>query len=339
MKKEILKIGLKFIAFSLIGFGIMLLLNNILLPTTEYTKAMKDFYDEPKNSLDVVFFGDSGVYKGITPMKIWKDYGITSYDFGSPIQRIWDSYYCIKEVEKYQKPKVIVLDVNQFFADKPSRKTYRSHLYDNMRWGIPKVEGIIDPIQKDTKKEQLSYLMPGIKFHSRWSELDETDFVSYKKSFTRVFKGYRIGLGKKPYKGKVNAPKSDNDEINDSVKPYLEKIKDIAKKNDAEILLISLPTPKVWTKLKSENVEKWAEENQCLFVDFNYMEELGINWKKDTSDKGDHLNLYGANKVTSYLGEYLSQNYNLKDHRGEEKYKQWDVELEKYENYISENTK
>ena len=38
---------------------------------------------------------------------------------------------------------------------------------------------------------------------------------------------------------------------------------------------------------------------------------------KDTTDKGDHLSFTGARKVTDYMGDYLAQNFSLKDRRNE----------------------
>lgn len=47
---------------------------------------------------------------GITPLEIWKEYGITGGSFNVAQCRAWMAYYMIQEVLKYQNPKVIVLD-------------------------------------------------------------------------------------------------------------------------------------------------------------------------------------------------------------------------------------
>ena len=49
----------------------------------------------------------------------------------------------------------------------------------------------------------------------------------------------------------------------------------------------------------------------------------GIDWKSDTLDKGDHLNLSGAHKITDYMITYLQEHYVLPDHRGDEKFTSW----------------
>ena len=40
-----------------------------------------------------------------------------------------------------------------------------------------------------------------------------------------------------------------------------------------------------------------------------------------------HLNYRGARKLSSYLDDYLAGSGNLPDHRGDEKYKQWEQDL------------
>ena len=49
-----------------------------------------------------------------------------------------------------------------------------------------------------------------------------------------------------------------------------------------------------------------------------------------TLDKGDHLNLSGAHKVTDYMTMYLQEHYMLPDHRGDEKFTSWDTMASQY---------
>ena len=69
----------------------------------------------------------------------------------------------------------------------------------------------------------------------------------------------------------------------------------------------------------------------------NYLlKEIGINWKTDSLDQGDHLNFSGAEKVTKYLGNYLSEKYKLPDHRGDSAYAAWAEESRVYEEKATE---
>lgn len=328
------KIVLKIIVFNFIGLWILLGLNSLLKPATLQAKIIKGFYDEPKNSLDVVYFGDSSIYRGVSPLEIWKEYGITGYDFATPTQRVWDSYYSMKEIFQYQKPKVMVLDINQFFSDKPMKKAYKSLLYDNMKFGIPKLEGIMDSVQKNNFGNKMGFLFPILKFHSRWSELNKNDFTEYKKTYAYNFKGYSIVKTKKAFDEENFEAKDDNNVIPETVYKYLAKIKELTQENNSELLLVSIPNPITINDEKVKQVNEWAEENKVKFINFNNTDLITIDWKKDTGDKGVHLNINGARKVSKYLGQYLVDNFQLKDHRGEAEYEKWNSDLADYEKYL-----
>ena len=47
-------------------------------------------------------------------------------------------------------------------------------------------------------------------------------------------------------------------------------------------------------------------------------DEIGIDWSRDTYDGGVHLNVFGAEKLTSYFGKLLAERHGLEDRRGDE---------------------
>ena len=58
--------------------------------------------------------------------------------------------------------------------------------------------------------------------------------------------------------------------------------------------------------------------------------KLDIDWNKDTRDAGDHLNYYGAVKVTDFIGQYVKENYDMPDNRSNPEYVKWNESLERY---------
>ena len=186
MKKEILRA----IIFILILIYILLALEKVFVPASKHSTIISEFYNEPKNTLDVIFIGESGIYKGISPMKIWEGYKITSYAYGSPTAKLYNNYYCIKEVLKYQKPKVIVLNTDQLFHNEKFKEGHKRLLYDAMKLNKNKVEAIIDPVQNNSRSEQISFVFPILRYHSRWNELKDEDFSKDKGKYDNIFKGY-----------------------------------------------------------------------------------------------------------------------------------------------------
>ena len=59
-----------------------------------------------------------------------------------------------------------------------------------------------------------------------------------------------------------------------------------------------------------------------------------IDWENDTFDGGDHLNLFGARKMTKYLGDYLASECDLTDHRGDPAYRSWQELWTSYEQEV-----
>ena len=47
-------------------------------------------------------------------------------------------------------------------------------------------------------------------------------------------------------------------------------------------------------------------------------------------DEGTHLNYWGAEKVSLFLGKYLQEKYNLKDKRKDPEYQSWNENYIKY---------
>ena len=95
------------------------------------------------------------------------------------------------------------------------------------------------------------------------------------------------------------------------------------------------PTPNVWNTERHDKMEKWAQKNKIPFLDTNMiLDEIGIDWETDTEDAGKHLNINGAQKLSKYIGRYLSNYYKFTDHRNDSKYEQWHEEAKEYEKYV-----
>ena len=59
-------------------------------------------------------------------------------------------------------------------------------------------------------------------------------------------------------------------------------------------------------------------------------EEVPIDWETDTKDKGDHMNITGARKVSDFMGRWLAETGLFEDKRSQEAYSQWNQFLQEY---------
>ncbi len=93
-KKRILKITALLIVMVLIAF----ICESLLIRTTSAAEAhIKNFYREPKNSLDVAVIGCSEMYADYSPPIAYRNFGFTSYNLaveGVPTSsiRCWMSF-------------------------------------------------------------------------------------------------------------------------------------------------------------------------------------------------------------------------------------------------------
>ena len=91
----------------------------------------------------------------------------------------------------------------------------------------------------------------------------------------------------------------DKAQIPEVVRIYMEKIKRLCEKNGADLLLVSAPSPKNYNYKKHNSLEEYARENDLSYVDLNMkFRDIGIDWKMDSYDRGDHLNISGARRVS-----------------------------------------
>ena len=88
-------------------------------------------------------------------------------------------------------------------------------------------------------------------------------------------------------------------------------------------------------------IKKLADELKVEYIDVNLLQnEVPIDWNKDSRDKGDHLNYYGAVKMSNYLGKYFFDKSIFVDHRDDVDYKSWnDASKKFYDNLKSQGIK
>ena len=297
------------------------------------TFIMKGFYKEKKNSLEVLFTGNSDVYRGVSPMHLYHKYGITSYNYVSAGQRSWIAYYMLEEALKYQNPKVILFNVDELNRDNQATVGNYSKVYDTLRFSKVKINAIFDKTYEKSRIEKLSHFFPILAYHSRYTELTSDDFKYAYFDATNVTKGMDLIADRVPYKSKKDYMEQTDEieKVEDINIKYLDKIVELCKKKNIELVLFEVPSPDSWTYERYNGINNYAKEHNLKFIDLNqHLEEIGIDWKEDTSDGGDHLNIFGAEKVSDYLGKYLVDNYKLTDRRKDKKYEYWNKQYEEY---------
>ena len=111
--REIVKAFLWIFILVLLFMGFNFLAQPVWMDWNNYD-TVRGFYEEPKDTIEVAFFGTSCVVNSITPMELYENYGICAYNFGTEQQPMLASYYWIKEAYRKHAETLstVVLDAS-----------------------------------------------------------------------------------------------------------------------------------------------------------------------------------------------------------------------------------
>lgn len=298
-----------------------------------------EYYDDPTDH-NVVFIGDCELYENISPVYLWENFGINSYIRGSAQQLIWQSYYLAEETVEREHPDVIVFNVLSMKYNTPQNEAYNRMTLDGMKWSSSKVDSIKASMTEE--ESMIEYMFPLLRYHSRWSDLNADDFKYLFHRDKVTFNGYYMRVDEKPADDNIPKGRPIIDyQFGDTSYEYLDKLTKLCKDNDIELILVKAPSLfPYWYPQWDKQMEDYAAANDLTYINFlDYQDSIGLDWDKDTYDGGLHLNLSGAEKLSEYFGQILSNDFNVPDRRGEEDLeKYWDGVIERYDAEIQRQT-
>lgn len=319
------------IALSL-SLAILILLQMLLVPkymTRSPEGALIGEYYENAENNDVIFIGDCEVYENFSPITLWEEYGITSYIRGSAQQTIWQSYYLLEETFCYETPKVVVFNVLAMKYDTPEstgnqsrREAYNRMTLDTMAWSVSKWNAILSSMTREERQwdSVFTYLFPILRYHDRWNQLTWEDFTYWFRREEISHNGYLMQTGVKPYTTAYAQPPLADYTFGDNSWYYLDKMVQLCKDQGTQLVLIKAPSlSPVWWDQWDAQIEEYANQHGLLYINMlDHQEEIGIDWNTDTYDAGLHLNVYGAEKASAWLGRILAKSCGIPDRRNEE---------------------
>lgn len=261
---------------------------------------------EPAGTIDVIAVGNSECATAIAPMVLWREQGITAYNCGTAGQRLYETLHYLQQAFENQNPSVVILETDTIFQE----CKLSDYLFAKLEERIPL-----------------------LRYHDRWKSLREEDLGAVEYTWQDEAKGHMFYLETeaacpgdymKPDEGVRQAAKWN--------RQCLKEILALCEEKGAQLLLVSAPSAFNWNSVNHNGIQALAAEFGLVYLDLNLMpEEVPINWETDTKDGGDHMNAWGAEKVSVYLGGYLAEHYPLADHRGENGYESWDEDLLAYQ--------
>lgn len=331
-----------FLRASALGVLVVLLicfLNDFFQPlrvewNNYYTQ--EGFYEEPDNTIETLFIGASTMLNAVNPTQLYSDYGMCAYNLGTEKQPVLATYFWVQEVYRLhsQSLKTVVFEVSEL-RDTSIDLIYHKAL-DNMKFSFVKLKALA---AYEEEFGNAMNMFPLYAYHTRWSKLEDKDFYKFSLDPVNGTRGYNFdatvyGLTKKL--AFVNEIVLDEDAepngLVESSVSYFEKLVEFCEEKGLNLLLVKVPVNN-WSSSFHNAVQNLADKHSLEFLDFNFdplFPELEFVDLFDNCDTR-HMNCYGAEKFTSWLGQYLVDEYSASDVRGNPDYAFMEDQLRLYE--------
>lgn len=288
----------------------------------------------PENSVDAVFLGASATLADLHPAVFYKEIGLRAFDLGTSLQPPLAVYFNLRETLLHHKPQLIIIDFSHLL------EKYPDPLDPEMEPHY--LKGYVDLQDNELKKEYLKelravnedfdstvYRFPFYRYHSRWRDLKETDFISeddYNPAMmgahysTKVLSvPFRANYMKEEQTGKI--------EPDPAILELYDRIIALCRENDIEILSILPPRERI-TNLRSDEFREFAAERDLRHIDFNLPElwrATDLDVMTDFYDHS-HVNIKGARKISTYLAGYIRDNFDIESRpypEADKLYEEW----------------
>lgn len=299
-----------------------------------------DFFAQNED-FDVLFMGTSHVINAVSPMELWNDYGIVSYNLGGHSNQMATTYWTMENALDYTTPGLMVIDC---LAVSGSCKC--SDIFSFLHLSLDafpltgtKVRAIWDLLddpnmdksiengtarESDEPRTKIGLLWNYSVYHNRWTEIDQNDF----EPSINLDKGAesRIDVARGSLNKIDSSQKMESGTVAES---YLRKMIEDCQSRGIDVLLIFLPFPaNEAQQMEANYIYDIAEEYGVNYI--NFLDLDLIDYQTDLYDESSHLNPSGARKVTEYLGEYISENYSISDQRDNSDYDFWNDDYDEY---------
>lgn len=291
----------------------------------------KWFYEQEKNSLDVVYIGSSAVYKYDINVQNWEEYGFTSAGLCSAAQPFEATRYLIEETLKTQSPELFVIDIRQLVRTAAAEatgdeiytdnkfETYYSSLFSSLKHSYTRWK-MINSVIED-KETALSWNFEFLRHHNKWQDFESaeemihelTDDSDCQKAAS--INGISVTSFLTPIELRDYESITEKLEVPQKYVEILDDLISYIKSENINVLFISTPSK---AKKSQRRIQNWLsdyfESKDCEYIDYlDYIDEIGLDGNTDFSDTL-HTNLYGAEKWTRYFGAEINRRIGKPEH-------------------------
>lgn len=203
---------------------------------------------------------------------------------------------------------------------------------DNMKYSINRILAI-NALVSD-KSERYTYYFDIFKYHSNWKTMAlPSQLACWRYERAHPLKGLEIKYGVGP------AEWTDMSGIAGMQEPAAEQVEvlyDLLSWIDASgkdaLFIVSPYVMEETDRMNFNYIRQVIENAGYRMLDLNeHVEEMGLDFGTDFYDYGSHVNALGEAKCTAFLGNFVAENYDLPDRRGQKGYESFDSAFALYQ--------
>lgn len=294
----------------------------LLYPPNTITRTWHRFYTLKKGEVDMLVVGSSHAYSTFDPSVISRTTGMDSYILASNSQNTVQSYFNVKEALHYQQPEAIILEAfsldnnnNWRYGETPDRDWKKEANIDGMRFGLTKLEAVMEQYESDN----WSYaLLPLARCHGNW-----TDVESVGSNLAFYTGGIREYSSFHPSETAMSAETAEQYAqagynptewlISETNILHFRKLAQLCREEGISLYVVMAPMYDVYISSinydsQTGKIAELAESEGVFYLDCNlHYDEIGLTYQdfEDAFNGYHHLNGEGAEKVTRFVMEAL----------------------------------
>lgn len=345
------KQGVRAVVFLAVLIGIVLCLDGVsrLSPDSAHiSRRFRELYTDAADTWDGILLGTSYTDRAWAAPVAWEEQGMAVYPMstdGQPFVLIPD---IIEEVLKYQDISFAVVELHGLTSEALYTDAAKIHrVTDNMKWSSNRAQAIERALSfmSEWSPEalgsdsvgmlRLSCYLPLIQFHSKLTE-EGMDSLVLRLGETKQKGTYEAEQSVKT--GEIHLAAHENcPKITEPQKELMDAVFACARENGIRLLFLNLATEQSQESYQEElnAAARYARENGYPVLNCNDEEVMvrsGIDENTDYYDTG-HMNALGAHKFTGFVASWITENLELEDHRGDNRYQSWEDAADYYDNW------
>lgn len=282
-----------------------------------------------QGSVDVVLCGGSTLLRGYQPLEAYHQKGYTSYNYATTFEKANLLKAFIEESRVTNEAILYVCDLRAvpLMAETIEEPSLRNWSDSVSVFSPVRIKAITSFLFSRNWKEYdvVSFYLDIAKYHSNYglpARPTQWAYVNTKNIYS-IDKGFDAALDHIPF----NRPEISTEccALSERRTNTLRELLDYCDKEELQVLFIVSPYVISMSDWEIFNTcSSMIQERGYDFVNFNnFYDEMEIDFETDFHDSG-HLNYLGSEKYTEYLINYLSEYYELPDHRGDKDYSKWE---------------